>query len=269
MNDLLSALRLNSFERVLAAYHRAGMPLRDMIDGGAGSGSTAKQMLKYATGTVYAFEPFPGNHRFFNGIDARIRLVPKALADENRAMSFRVSSTVSEDSEWGRRGLTGYSSVGYLTAAPAENDISVECIRADRIISEGVDFVKLDLQGGEMAALKGMTGFLDTVPLMWVEYSGQPGLADFLSDHGFLLFDTEYFFMGNPTPGALTVFEASKKGQTLSTGKTAWFGFKRSPWRDFSAEFPLLRKSLGMVQTDLVCINRNALPAFTSALQFI
>lgn len=259
--------RVASFEAVLSAYRKAGIVLRGAIDGGAGCGSTAKAMLPYIEGEIHAFEPFPGNHRFFAEIDPRIRLVQKALSDMNRTMAFRVSHVVTEDSEWGKRGMSGYSSVGYLVEKPADTDLSVESVRADSFISE-VDFVKLDLQGGELCALRGMSGFLDRVSLMWVEYSGQKGLLDYLTDSGFLLFDTEYFFFGSPSDGARADFHVSRENVMLSTNRPAWFGFKKTRWHSFEAEF-IQMKAAGLVQTDIVCVNRHALSAFLKAAQLL
>ena len=169
---------MSSFAAVLAAYRKAGIPLENAIDGGAGAGHTAKQMLPHLDGMVFAFEPFPGNHRFFEGCDPRIVLIRKALADANGSMPFRVGSVVSADSEWGRKGMEGYSSVGMLVEEPQPDDLTVEAVRGDEAIPTGtrIDFVKLDLQGGELDALKGMTGLLPEIPLLWVEYEGQPGL---------------------------------------------------------------------------------------------
>lgn len=266
MNELLSLKRVASFEALLSAYRKAGIVLRGAIDGGAGCGSTAKAMLPFIEGEIHAFEPFPGNHRFFTELDPRIRLIQKALSDMNRTMAFRVSHVVTEDSDWGKRGMSGYSSVGYLVEKPADNDLSVESVRADSFISE-VDFVKLDLQGGELCALQGMGGFLDRVSLMWVEYSGQKGLLDYL-DRNFVLFDTEYFFFGSPSDEARAAFHVSRENVMLSTNRPAWFGFKKRRWSSFEAEF-IQAKAAGIVQTDLVCVNRSALSEFLRAAQYL
>lgn len=136
MNELMSLMRVSSFERLLAAYR---VPpegnVFDAIDGGAGFGSASRQILKHLAGgsVVYAFEPFPGNHRFFKAEDNRIELIPKALAEADKVMTFRVPSAVAEESVWGKRGLAGYSSVGHIVAgSPTTNkDIEVDCVRAD------------------------------------------------------------------------------------------------------------------------------------------
>jgi FkbM family methyltransferase len=275
MNDLLAAKGIDSFTTLLQAYQKAGVDLGNCVDGGAGSGSTAKQMLRHmpAGSVCYAFEPFPGNHRFFEGIDPRVILVPKAMDAEQRQSKFRVSSVVQEDSEWGKKGMVGYSSVGYLTntAPKGESSIDVECVRADHVIpaDKRIGFVKLDLQGGELNALKGMPRFLSDVSLLWIEYTGQPGLMDYIIDQDFLVFDTEYFFMGSPSEDARQAFRVTRENYALSTGKTAWFGFKRKPWHDYDQEFAKYRKELSMVQTDIACVNRRHLDDFIKSAQFL
>lgn len=275
MNELMAIKRVSSFEKLLIAYEKAGMLLNDAIDGGAASGSATRQMLEHmgVENKVYAFEPFPGNHRFFRPEEERIVLIPKALAEQEKLMTFRVSSVVQEDSEWGKRGMAGYSSVGRLVAgSPAKGvDLEVECVSGDKAIplSANIGFIKLDLQGGELNALHGMARLLRDTHLMWVEYSGQPGLMDFLIESNYVIFDTEYFFMGSPTEKATAAFDISRENFVLSTGKMAWFGFKNRPWKSFEAEFIAYKKELSMIQTDLVCVNRCYIDEFIAAIRYL
>lgn len=256
-----SLMGLSSFSSVMAAYKKVGVSVENCLDGGAGAGSTAAHMLRYCTGTVYAFEPFPGNHRFFAKADPRVRLIPSALANIAGTKAFRVSSVVTEDSAWGKSGMAGYSSVGYLTEKPEESDLLVDCVRADDVISSPIDFVKLDLQGGELHALLGMPRIMSECLFMWIEFSGQPGLLPLLSEN-FELFDTEYMFFGKPSDFARSLFEVSKDDVPLSTDARAWFGYKRTPWIDFEEEFPRYKRELSMVQTDLLCVNQRHLDQF-------
>jgi FkbM family methyltransferase len=275
MNDLFSAMRLSSYTTLLRAYRTAGISLDDMLDGGAGVGQTSKVMVAEAASDArcYAFEPFPGNHRFFDGIDARVKLMKVALADAAKTAAFQVSSIVAADSDWGKKGYAGYSSVGYLTARPRPDQmqIEVECMRADDVVpaDRRVGFIKLDLQGGEMAALQGMPRLLGQTDLMWVEYTGQANLIEFLEDSGFLIFDTEYFGMGTIDDDIRREFDITRDDVMLSTGDTAWFGFKRRPWRNYAAEFAALKAERKIVQTDLVCVSRTKLANFCKALAHI
>jgi FkbM family methyltransferase len=265
VGDVLSEKRVLSFEPLLAAHDAAGLPLRCALDGGAGSGSTSRDILRHLSGSVYAFEPFPGNHRFFDGAAEGVRLIPKALADIRGSASFRVSSVVEADSVWGRWGMEGYSSSGRLAD---DGDLTVECVRADDEIPEGapIDFVKLDLQGGELGALKGMPRIARDAHFLWVEYIGGGGLVEWLEENRFVLFDTAYMFWGEPTDELLERFEQEGEVRTVSNGRLAWKGFRREPWEDFRAEFLRYRHEHGMSHTDLVCVQEERLDTFRRVL---
>ncbi len=268
MNDLLSVLRISHFTQLLSAYKAAGIPLRNAIDGGAGSGSTARQMLKLLAqgSTVYAFEPFSGNHKFFPTDEPNIVLISNALADKNTRMQFFVPAVVTEDSAWGKRGFVGYSSGGRLVQKGG--NMEVDCVRGDDAAPDpdDNDFIKLDLQGGELNALRGMPKLLKNIKFMWIEFMGQSDLVQFLYDLKFLIFDTEYLFMGHPTDEAKSLFDISRENVILSNNKTAWFGFKKKAWSHYAQEIEQYKKSLGLVQTDLVCINRLHVDRFLKAL---
>lgn len=275
MNELFAAMKVDSFTKVLKAYHQAGVSVGDIIDGGAGAGFTAKAMLSVLDKNTkcFAFEPFPGNHRFFEGLDPRIILVKKALAEVSKASRFVVSSVVAEGSSWGGGKLEGYSSVGFLTDEETKvgTYYDVECVRADEQIPDESDIgaIKLDLQGGELNALRGMTKWLSNVKVMWVEFSGQPGLTDFMEDNGFMIFDTTYLFVGHPTEEARTIFNVVKDEVALSIGRKAWFGTKKTAWKNYTEEFKEYKKAFGLVQTDLVCINRRNIEDFIKAIQYL
>jgi FkbM family methyltransferase len=275
MNDLMGALKVSDFFPLLKAYEASGIAIGAMIDGGAAAGASSRKMLKATNpGAIcYSFEPFPGNHRFLEDLGPRVIVRKEAMAEEVKTMTFSVSSVVAADSVWGQRGMEGYSSVGYLTDTPRSGAtvLEVPCVRGDAVIdrSRPVDFIKLDLQGGELNALKGMSEILDQPLFLWVEYSGQAGLTEFLEDAGYSLYDTEYFGVGVPTDEMRDHFDVDRQGVPLSTGKEAWFGFKRRAWNDFPTEFRDLKKRNMIVQTDLVCVNRRRLDAFCKMLAHV
>lgn len=108
-----------------------------------------------------------------------------------------------------------------------------------------------------------MPRLLRNASVLWVEFIGKdPLLLDYIIDSGFIVFDTEYFFMGKPTDAARELFDVSRENITLSTNATAWFGFKKKPWNDFNVEFKL-------VQTDLLCINRACVDQFLAAGRYL
>lgn len=267
VSGLLAEKRITQFDQLLDAYQSAGFELRNAIDGGAGSGGTGRRILRRMNGEVYAYEPFPGNHRFFDDLNPRIRLVPKALAAEAGSQSFQVARVVQSDSAWGRRGKAGYSSAGKLVGEGG--NYTVECVRADDDISAPIDFVKLDLQGGELNALRGMPRILDEMCFLWMEYIGGEGLFEWVQAQGFALFDTPYLFWGELDKGTLQHFELAGEPTTASNDRTVWEGFRREPWDDYEREFQRHRKEYGLVQTDLVCVKESRLDEFNKALGFV
>ena len=67
VSNVLSKNKITDFIQVLTVIKETIGPLNFSIDGGAGSGETAQNICKYTNpnGLIYAFEPFPGNFRFF------------------------------------------------------------------------------------------------------------------------------------------------------------------------------------------------------------
>ena len=281
MESLLQAFNVSGFQHILLHYVRErGGDIGNMIDGGAGSGSTSS--LICASGKngnrafkVYAYEPFVGNHRFFENIDEHIVLRKSALGECRSKLTLAVPAVVAEDSEWGRRGMVGYSSGGALTThnPMGAHDFIVEVVPADDDIpkNERIGFVKLDLQGGEFQALKGMKRRLkDEVELVWIEYLFHPKYQSFrllqqLEDD-FILFDTEYLFKGEPSDEARELFQVSKYGNKLSNGSQVWSGFKKKSWRDFESQTAECFQKYGLIQTDLCCVKKEYLRPFLAAL---
>jgi len=280
MNNLLAVKRIDSFETILSKLKDHGFVFHDMVDGGAGWGQTSESMIQFGTESsrCFAFEPFPGNHDLFHGKDSRIQLLKMALGNTNQKAKFFVPSVVNTNSEWGNQGFTGYSSVGSLERSKmaiwkarlahrlksifwkekdAAFSIEVECRRGDEILKAAnakVDFMKLDLQGGELNALQGMETLLKSLPFMWIEFISGKQLLDYIISKDFHLFDTSYLFLGNPTPRIKGLFDVSRENVTLSTGQTAYFAFKKCGWLDYHAEFMELKKNNLLIQTDILCV---------------
>jgi FkbM family methyltransferase len=269
----IGTIKADSFGQLLEALGKQGHDFRNMLDGGAGAGHTARKMLNYLSpkGRIFAFEPFPGNHRFFDGIDPRVTLIKKALSRESAEMGFHVPSTVTEESAWGKKGMVGYSSVGRLRPEidpDAPTSYKVQAVTGSEELRghdvHTIDFIKLDLQGGELAALQGLESVLPSVALMWVECTRIAGLIEFLTDHDFCLFDTEYMFMD---PNRDTIENEFILTRTVekSTGKAASFGYRIVDWPNYEESFKFHKKNSGMIQTDLVAVHKSeqeALAAF-------
>ena len=278
MNNLISTLMITHFQDILSAYKRANIPLGHFIDGGAGFGSTTEECLEFlgSENKVFSFEPFPGNAQFFDKYsnDERVTFIPKALSNSNSVCDFIVGNVVQDKTDWGDKGLVGYSSTGKLatTHSGEQNIIRVECVRCDdELFNVGqIGFIKLDLQGGEVPALKGMQNIMNSCSFMWIELlHSNLDLYRFLQNQDFLIFDTEYLFLGEPSADAADWFHITETGGKLSTGATYWKGLKKRPWYCFEEEFRAVRERFGMIQTDLFCVNKNNIDQFLIAAQYL
>ena len=268
MNDLMQFLQVDSFEKVLNACTQHGETFQDAIDGGAGWGQTASDMCKYIRGNVHAFEPFPGNHRFFANADSRILLHKKALGAQKSESLFHVSHTVSEEDAWGKKGLSGYSSMGKIVKElQSQDDFYVECVRGDDEIPEDaqIDFIKLDLQSGEYPAMRGMGRIFANCKIAWIEFMGDSNILRFLYENNFVVYDTSYVFMGKMRPNIEDDFNITIKAQN-SVGLETHKGFRRTGWLNYQQKFAEERQRNTFVQTDFLAVHRNFFPRFQAAM---
>jgi FkbM family methyltransferase len=103
------------------------------------------------TGRVSAFEPDPSNYRFLchnvalNGMEEVVTAVRKAVAEASGSRPFFVDERNSACSALSKAGRSG-------------DAMAVECTAVDDFVEpgEGIDVVKLDVEGGELDALRGM-----------------------------------------------------------------------------------------------------------------
>lgn len=275
VSNLLGRTKVKGFGDLLKRCERIDTSEKIYIDGGAGLGETASSILDATpnnTGSIFAFEPNPDNTVQFRINHSRVSLCQEALSDFNGEAEFTVSSKTRADRD-NPFLKSGSSYVGKLSDPATDSDQSgerykVNVRRLDTAMAahgiDKVDFVKLDLQGGEYGALCGMGSLLKTVNWMWIEFSNQPGVLDLLHQHGFVLFDTEYLFVGEPSDLIQELFEVSRQGQN-SIGKQVFFGHRKHVWRDFERGFDFARKKRRMIQTDLVAIRPDYLPVFLEA----
>ncbi len=267
---LVNTLTVDSFCEIFEEFSKLGIPIKNCIDGGAGFGDTSLSMLKYLqpSAKIYAYEPFEGNCRFLEDLPAQITLYKQALYSENTKKQFYVSSTISKESEWGNLGREGYSSLGHIVdeAPVGEGKVyEVDCVALDSYVKnpQDISFIKLDLQGGELHALKGMENITKYVDFMWIEYMGQKDLFDYLESLDFAIFDTKmHLFRKN----SLNVFDIHGT-ITLSTGKTMYSAHRKVPWLDYPDEFMKYRKYSELIFTDLLCIKKKHLPLLANFIE--
>jgi FkbM family methyltransferase len=147
VRELMEHGRENTFVRLLA---EATPPGGVVLEGGAHLGFVTVHAAQAAgpTGRVITFEANPTvltvlrENLAANGVDDRVEIVPKALGDSAGRTWFYVSGGGEMSSLFAPA----------VTSVPVE----VEIVRGDAVVSGPVDVVKLDIEGGELAALRGM-----------------------------------------------------------------------------------------------------------------
>ena len=143
-----------------------------------------------AQGRVYAFECDPRSYRFLlhnvnlNNCSGDVVPIPKGVADQAGLQRFFLyGGDLTRSSLWDEHG--------------AETALEVECSTVDEILgNQPVDVIKMDIEGGEIRALKGMAKTLRNSHnvIMFVEcnpsalsYAGgsAAGLVAELEEYGF------------------------------------------------------------------------------------
>ena len=175
--------------KVIAACLEAGS---HCVDLGANIGPFTLQMAAQVgpSGAVYAFEPFPKNFRLLqrnieiNGMHGWVKAFPYAVHSAPGKIRLFFDYTTQSD----------YWAVFASTQEqpPSFDSIEVEQVRLDDIIPEGekIDFIKMDIEGSELAAVQGMRRILTTWrPRMAFEFNPRMLRSGGGADAGALLED--------------------------------------------------------------------------------
>jgi len=183
-----------------------------IFDIGANTGDITAKYLEFFPGSnIYAFEPFPGSFQHLQSRYANsknVRCIKKAVASSNGFKEFYVNKNVDTNSllRSERTGLTSDEQVSNVTTISVESIVLDEFCRAENI--RHIDILKMDIQGGEYGALKGMDNILSksAVDCIYSEvyfveqYEAQPlfhDISKLLWQHGFLLQDIYNPVYGN------------------------------------------------------------------------
>lgn len=279
MNSLiLNCIRdqqLFEFEDVLMRLLRNKTPLATFVDGGAYLGGTSLRMVnRGAQGSVcYAFEPYPPNLlNFKHGrTDPRIILIPKALGASAGTVSFDIPGSAAGAGE-GHSRVFGESSVqGRLSSTIRSGAVTVQVVRADDEIpsTRPVDFVKLDLKGGEHAALVGMPRILEQAKLVYIKLSRNlDEILSLMTSHGYQAADTLYFFTGaDPRSGGKfsSDFLMNDRHQA-STGLRYYTALRAADWPDYVRTFERYRRTNNLFMTNILFIKRDFRATLAAAL---
>lgn len=236
------------------------------LDIGAASGTITKAIKDRAPNArVIAFEPFPGNHNVLDAVAgnlAGVTIVKAAVGDAPGPAPFF----------WSSKRPDGRSNVGYLLGGkpPRRPDhvIDVPVVVLDDMIDEHVNFMKIDVQGGEPGVLRGARKLITEhgVDIMYVEFSGNPSVLTLLHDYGFELFDTEYT---TPREDWAEEWLLDSRAIERTTKQSFALKGKLKPGapREFAAYSAFISES--PTATDLVAVHSSVMPRYRQLLRDI
>ena len=181
-----------------------GKNIRTIFDVGANRGDvTGRYRELFPDAVIYAFEPFPLSFETLRdryGRFASVRCEPVGLSDKEETRQFYVNRNVDTNSllKPAKTGLSSDAQVANESVIDIRTTtIDIYC-KANNIAQ--IDILKLDIQGGELAALKGAAGLLaeKRIGLIYSEvyfleqYEAHPlfhEISRFLHSHGYYLQD--------------------------------------------------------------------------------
>lgn len=183
------------------------IPVKTIFDLGANVGDTiAEYRKRFSSALIYGFEPLPeeliGLRKRFKD-DSLVKLIPLAVSDEVDKTQFFVNNVRTSSSLFlGLEESKTLFDIPDVVKTVDKIEVSTTTID-DFCKQESIDEIgipKMDIQGGELAALKGATEMLNSgsILLIYSEilfvpvYKEQPPyyeICSFLFDYGYRLFD--------------------------------------------------------------------------------
>lgn len=173
--DLTQNLKYDRLTKVIIKQHLK--PNSNCIDVGCHKGEILDMMLKYApNGQHFAFEPIP---YLFNDLVREFKglatIYPYALADEKGKTTFNLVKNAPA--------YSGLKQRHYDIQNPEIEVIDVEEETLDDLIGDTrIDFIKIDVEGGEFGVLKGAKKLMkNNLPTILFECG--KGASDYYGTH--------------------------------------------------------------------------------------
>lgn len=163
------------------SYQRVLSPGDHVLDLGANEGGHTREMARLvgSTGLVHAFEPNPVHFKSLTGIE-NVRLWPFAAGESLNVLSLQVPES-----------LDGWASLKDLTALLPDramvlrDAVAVPVDALTEIRGRPVKFVKVDVEGWEYFALKGMMQLITSSQPVIVIENVTAEIAELLGDAGY------------------------------------------------------------------------------------
>jgi FkbM family methyltransferase len=181
-----------NYEREMALLPVLCDPTRTGVDVGAKVGMYTYRIRAHSSDVV-AFEPIPLFHRMlakvFDG--RRGRIEPVALSAQPGRVTMRLPYDHTGDQQFGRATIEPTNPLANDAVARVE-ELAVEARTLDSYCWDGVGFIKIDVEGHELAVLDGATATLaDHRPNLLIECNpehqvdGPARLAAWLAAHDY------------------------------------------------------------------------------------
>jgi FkbM family methyltransferase len=119
------------------------------VDVGANVGGWTKPLAELFD-SVLAFEP---DERNFSKLQAgdNVTAIKAAIADETGEIPFYIRSSSGHNSILEVHPIGGEG----MRPVPVIEEVQIPCLTLDDACEDGADFVKMDIEGGEVVALRG------------------------------------------------------------------------------------------------------------------
>ena len=193
-----------AIEQVLC---RLIQPRMNCLDIGCHLGAMLSRLCRYAPhGKHTAFEPTPYKAAWLRKKYPSVAIEELALSDTPGKATFHLYE--------GKSGFNSLRPNRWMDMQP--QGVTVQCVRLDDLITprERIGFIKVDVEGGELAVLRGATALLrrDHPSILFESTLGgleavdltPQHLYDFLTENDYQIFVCADWLAGRPALGAAT-----------------------------------------------------------------
>ncbi len=151
-------------------------------------------------GKVYVFEPGVNNlgyvrENIANAKNKNVELVEKAVSDTNGTATFYLENLTGQSNSLVKDYRVTKKIHSKTFVDLKKNEVQVETIRIDDFVKQKginrIDFIKIDIEGAEYMAIKGMPDVLANLrPIMMIEVTeNHEALFNLLKDSGYVFVD--------------------------------------------------------------------------------